>query len=147
MSTDKQIAANRENSKKSTGPNDTSIVRYNALKHGITAETTLLDGENKDAFDELAKEIRERLGPDGAIEVELVDQIIFSFWKIRRCRGISVEMITNNSDAKGARWANIFGAEYMERLTKYETASINQVSKLMSMLVVFKSVPGNEKKE
>ena len=45
MSTPKQIAANRRNAQKSTGPRTTAgkaKTRLNPLKHGLTAETIVL---------------------------------------------------------------------------------------------------------
>jgi hypothetical protein len=41
MSTKKQISANRQNARKSTGPKPNGgkkIVRFNALQHGLTQE-------------------------------------------------------------------------------------------------------------
>ncbi len=44
QTTRKKIEANRHNAKKSTGPKNTSLTRYNALKHGILSKEILLDG-------------------------------------------------------------------------------------------------------
>ena len=56
MATDKQIAANRLNAQKSTGPKTPegrAAVRLNAIKHGLTAQSLVLPGENPEDFDEL----------------------------------------------------------------------------------------------
>lgn len=138
MATEAQIKANQENSKHSTGPKDTSLVKFNALKHGLTAQTVLLKGENKEAFEELLNEVRAKLKPDGVIETELVDQIAFAFWRIRRCRNIDKIFAEGCSDLDGVKWVNLFGADYMEKFTKYETSAMNQVGKLMGMLMAFR---------
>lgn len=56
MPTPKQIAANRRNAKKSTGPRTPagkSNVRLNALKHGLTAQSVVLPFEDADAYEAL----------------------------------------------------------------------------------------------
>ncbi|MEI6568591.1 MAG: hypothetical protein WCR20_18060, partial [Verrucomicrobiota bacterium] len=47
-----QIAANRDNAKKSTGPRETSSTRWNAVKHGLTSQgiTELDDHEAFERF-------------------------------------------------------------------------------------------------
>src|SRR5260370_3426083 len=50
MSTEKQIAANRINAQKSTGPSTPegrAAVRLNGVKHGLTAQTLVLKGESE----------------------------------------------------------------------------------------------------
>ena len=50
MTTRAQIEANRRNSKRSTGPKDTSLTRFNGLKHGLCAEHLRLPGEDPAEF-------------------------------------------------------------------------------------------------
>lgn len=138
MATPEQIKANQENSRLSTGPQDTSLVRYNALKHGLRSQTVLLRNEDKGAFDVLLTETREKLQPEGSIENELVDQIAFSFWRIRRCRGVDKAIMEGGSDLNGVKWADVFSSEYMERFTRYETHAIGQIGKLLGILMAFR---------
>jgi hypothetical protein len=56
MSTQKQIAANRQNAQKSTGPKTPegrAAVRLNGVTHGLTAQTLILKGETESDFDSL----------------------------------------------------------------------------------------------
>ena len=46
MATAAQIRANKENAKRSTGPKDTSLTRFNGLKHGLCAAQVGLPGED-----------------------------------------------------------------------------------------------------
>ncbi len=82
--TQKQLMANRENAKKSTGPNDTSLTRLNALKHGILSEEVLLKGEKKKDLEELGRRLRQELTPEGELELILVDRIVCSIWRLKR---------------------------------------------------------------
>jgi hypothetical protein len=79
---DRQIAANRENSKKSTGPKTTTgnaISRFNALKHGVFAEKTIIVGpplaEDPGAFCAILKGLRAHYDPVGVHEDLLVQEI------------------------------------------------------------------------
>ncbi len=58
MSSARKTAANRENAKKITGPKTVegrNVVRRNALKHGLTAETLVVEGEDAEAFRQMAE--------------------------------------------------------------------------------------------
>ena len=56
MTSNKQLAANRLNAQKSTGPRTDkgkAVTKYNALRHGLLAQDVVLPGENESAFDDL----------------------------------------------------------------------------------------------
>jgi hypothetical protein len=87
MTTNKQIIANRQNAKHSTGPR-TEIgkrrSRRNAIRHGLTAETvinTLEDAANYRAFE---RAIKSDYSPQTAIEGQLVSRLASLLWRLRR---------------------------------------------------------------
>lgn len=87
MTTSKQIAANRRNAKKSTGPKTEegkAISSRNAMRHGIFGTDMAHGGEDPEAFDALVEALREDLKPVGALEHSLVDQIAIAFWRNKR---------------------------------------------------------------
>ena len=56
MATEKQINANRQNARKSTGPKSPegrAAVRGNALRHGLTAKSIVLSTEKETDFNEI----------------------------------------------------------------------------------------------
>ncbi len=59
MATDKQIAANRRNAMKRTGPKTEEKLRarQNALRHRLTAETVVTALENADDYDRFEEHI------------------------------------------------------------------------------------------
>jgi hypothetical protein len=78
VASDAQIQANRLNAQRSTGPKTEAgkrAVRYNALKHGLLAETSLLPGEDAALFRDLVDGIRAQSEPAGELEQLLVDRI------------------------------------------------------------------------
>jgi hypothetical protein len=104
MSTQWQIAANRRNSKLSTGPRTLkgkSRVALNPLKHGLTAEQiVLLPHEDPAQFDAFRKAIWQDLAPQGAFEAELANTIVIYLWRLRRTPMLEAAMYTV-SDEEG----------------------------------------------
>jgi hypothetical protein len=87
MSTEKQIIANQQNAKHSTGPRTESgrrRSRRNAIRHGLTAETiidTLEDAADYKAFE---RAIKSDYSPQTAIESQLVSRLASLLWRLRR---------------------------------------------------------------
>ena len=86
-----QIAANRRNAQKSTGPKTArgrAIAKMNALKHGMLGKDVLVRGrhasESQREFRSLLAQFREHLAPVGPLEEMLVDQIVTTHWRLRR---------------------------------------------------------------
>jgi len=91
MATEKQIAANRRNAKRSTGPRTPkgkAMASKNALKHGLLSREVLLDSEDPEELQDLQRCLRVDLQPLGALENLLVDQIAVSFWRLRRALAV-----------------------------------------------------------
>ena len=87
MTSDKKAQANRQNALKSTGPKTPegkAAVRLNALRHGLLSQEILLPGEDQEALRELSEHLRDELQPAGVVENLLVEQIIASYWRLRR---------------------------------------------------------------
>lgn len=87
VASDAQIRANRLNAQRSTGPrseNGKRAVRYNALKHGLLAEASLLPGDDTALFRRLAEELHAQFEPASELEQLLVDRITSCAWRLRR---------------------------------------------------------------
>jgi hypothetical protein len=96
MSSLKQIEANRENAKKSTGPRTPEgkeATRHNALKTGIEARSLIIPGESPDDLNELTTEFIERFLPTTPEERFLVDTLISSDWLRRRMLRIETQLL------------------------------------------------------
>jgi hypothetical protein len=91
MATAKQIAANRLNSQKNTGPRTTAgkaVSRFNALKHGIFAVHQIMFDETPEDLAELSAEYHEHHSPANSDEILLVDTLVHTEWRLRRMRRI-----------------------------------------------------------
>ncbi len=85
--TKKQIQANRERAKKSTGPRTPegkARSASNALKHGMYAETLLVFGENERLLDEITRQYYQDFAPANIHERMLLEQMIFAQWRLLR---------------------------------------------------------------
>lgn len=135
MATEEQIKANRENSMKSTGPNDTSLTRFNATRHGMTAGAVLIRGENAEEFEALNSEVVSELAPVGIIEGELVKQIVLCLWKLRRApRAEKAIADINVGLDKELKWSSVFGDDNLSVISRYETRATRQLIVMMDVL-------------
>lgn len=91
MASRRQIAANRRNAQKSTGPRTIAgklQSRRNALRHGLTAETVITVYESADDYTSFEREIVRQYGPCSAIEYQLLLRLSSLLWRLRRATAI-----------------------------------------------------------
>jgi hypothetical protein len=84
---EKQLAANRANAKKSTGPRTPggkARSSMNRLLHGLRSRTAALPNEDPRLFDSFARAMRRDLRPCGPVEAVLVEQVIRTAWMLQR---------------------------------------------------------------
>lgn len=78
------LAANRANSKRSTGPRRTGTVKHNAIKHGLLMRDLHFKDEQGEAeFKKFRHELMADIRPEGAIETMLVEEVAVCWWKLR----------------------------------------------------------------
>jgi hypothetical protein len=118
---EKQLAANRANALKSTGPISEagkSIVRANATKHGLSASTpatVLTPGEDPNELLKFAARLRETLQPVGDMEGLLVERIASCAWRLRRIERVEEGLLAHGFLEKQAQHAR----QEMERQTGF----------------------------
>jgi hypothetical protein len=92
----RQIAANRRNAQKCTGPKTAEgkrASRMNALKHGMSARILVLPYEDEIEYHELRAKLIEGYQPANNQELMLVDQIAAGYWRTARARAYEREML------------------------------------------------------
>ena len=85
--TRRQIAANRANGARSTGPRTLEgkeVVARNAIRHGLTSRNVLLPGDDPTEYRAFADDMTICGTPQGQLEQELVQQMIDAMWVRRR---------------------------------------------------------------
>jgi hypothetical protein len=84
MASAKQIAANRQNALKSTGPKNTQNVRLNALRHGLRAQILILPDEDPTLFNNLLQDLETEWRPQTPTEFIQVERMAVNYWKLAR---------------------------------------------------------------
>jgi hypothetical protein len=87
MTTPAQIAANRRNARKSTGPRTEAgkeVSAGNALRHGLTSRLLACEDERGADFVQFAEALRRDLAPMDEVEKQLAERVILSAWRLRR---------------------------------------------------------------
>jgi hypothetical protein len=121
MRTAKQSAASRANSRKSTGPRTAAgkaKSRFNALKHGIHAESQTIFTESAEDLAELTAELHDQYGPADSTERFLIDTLVNNEWRLRRLRVIETDLwqsaidrfLENHTEMQAATPADAFQA-------------------------------------
>ena len=87
MATQAQINANRENSRKSTGPRAQEgkrVVSQNAVTHGLFARDAVIKCEDPAEYEVHREALLDELSPVGAIESMLAERIVSLSWRLQR---------------------------------------------------------------
>jgi len=95
MASPAQIAANRANAQKSTGPRSAegkSASRFNALKHGIDAASIVIPGEDPADYDALVADYHRDFRPQSPSESFHVDTMLRADWQKRRLQRVEADL-------------------------------------------------------
>ncbi len=135
MASEAQIAANRRNAQKSTGPKSEAgkaKAAQNALRHGLTAKKLVIFDESEDDFAAFHDEMRGTLAPRGPIEEHLAERVILCAWRLRRVSRVEAALMTAGAERRLWRPSDrvsdvALDAAFAERggltaLTRYEMA-------------------------
>jgi hypothetical protein len=101
MATKAQLAANRRNAKKSTGPKSPegkAASSMNALRHGLRAEKAVLPNEDPEEFEKVHAGLYDLYLPQTVAERDLVDQAALAKWKLVRAEIFEAQCYATTSD-------------------------------------------------
>src|SRR5262249_54170680 len=118
MPTEKQLAANRRNAQKSTGPQTAdgkSRAALNALKSGIYAESLLLPGEKLEDLRTLIDEYYLCYTPRTPAARNAVDNLIRAEWLARRLSRIDTQILAHEI---GDLWKPVAGVTEGQAFSK-----------------------------
>ena len=119
MASLKQIAANRRNAQRSTGPRTPEgkiASSRNSFRSGIYADReTVLPTEDPVALDELRQEYYDHYQPSSPAGRCLVDSLISDEWLLRRFRRVEGELLTEaNSEISQSAERFCIGTSYRD---------------------------------
>ena len=91
-----QIAANRRNCQKSTGPSTPqgkAVASQNSLKHGLTASQIVIKSEDQAEFNLHRSQLLEEFAPQTPFESLLAERIVELSWRLRRAGNLQSQTI------------------------------------------------------
>ena len=99
MATKRQIAANRRNARRSTGPRSAAgkaASSANALRHGLAAaRAVVLPDEDGEAYERLRQGVIADLDPAGALQEALAQRIVVLLWRLDRAARLEAELFVH----------------------------------------------------
>src|SRR4051812_19220301 len=109
-----RLAANRANSKRSTGPRSPegkAISKYNGLVHGMRAESDILPGEDPAELERRIAAWADELGAETDPERYLAEAAAKASWRIDRCRAAEAAALTRKVLGAGDDYAAALAGE------------------------------------
>ena len=91
MISEKQLAANRSNAARSTGPRTEEGKKnssLNARRHNLTGQVTAMTDADRAAHDRFSAAIIQSLAPEGAMELQFAQRIATDSWRLNRASAI-----------------------------------------------------------
>ncbi len=159
----KKFEANRMNALKSARPKSASPCRLNATRHGVLSGEVLVRGENRKALKRLRDRFNAELAPVGIMEEILVDRIVSSVWRLKRCLRVERRVIEfkEADDELDTRFFNPAGdsrkaegqkalrvtrdKERIDVILRYETTLERQIYRALHELIRLKCARNGEK--
>lgn len=126
MATRKQIQANRQNSKKSTGPKTRAGKANssgNSVAHGLLGRELIIPGENREEYQAMFEQLVSEFEPFGLLETTLVERIAVAIWRQRRLIRVESARVTMrgagssslDADTVKCRFGTIFSPTLVEQ--------------------------------
>ena len=109
MTSKKQVDSNRLNARQSTGPSTAkgkTAIKHNAVRHGLTANTLVLPGENAEEFELLRDQFIDDFKPETVLEQCLVERLVTAAWRLRRVLRVETGMFAAAVEQM-IRWEHI----------------------------------------
>jgi hypothetical protein len=131
MSSAAQVIANAANAQNSTGPRSESgkaTSSQNALKHGLTAKTILLPGEDEAAYRAMCAGMFEQFAPANVPEKSLLQLLCDTQWRLQRCGRIEAAIL--DADTLDFKAIDII-SKHESRLKKQYSATLKEVQTLI----------------
>jgi hypothetical protein len=117
MASPLQIAANRRNAQRSTGPRTVEGKQrssMNPLKHGLSARTIVLSHEDEIGYHEVRGSLYTQYQPATPQECMLVDQLASAWWRTIRARQYETDLMNmqvENVKRRNARKKKVHNQE------------------------------------
>ena len=125
--------ASRLNGARSRGPATPagkSRSSANAIRHGLLAKCVVLGNESQDNFQTLLEQYLHKLAPRDGVEFGMVEDMVASYWRLRRAFAIEKHLFDQTLDAHpegedlfrlGQAWGELADSPGLLHLHRYQT--------------------------
>ena len=152
MTTKKQLQANRNNAKLSTGPKTDEgkqICAQNPLKHGLRSKHPVIPGEDPVEYQHKLDQLRADIRPINSLEDDLVEQIADTSWRLKRLARFEAAIERDHIEEAASKQRNagkdgeqivgraftIHGRlDYLNKLSRYEAQLSRRYHRAMKEL-------------
>jgi hypothetical protein len=107
MISEKQIAANRRNARRSTGPKTEegkNRSKLNAVRHNLTGQVTAMTEPDRAAYNQHLQSMLADLDPQGAMELQLAMQLASATWRLNRSAAIEDNIFALGLNQEGGHF-------------------------------------------
>jgi hypothetical protein len=143
MATQKQIAANRRNALKSTGPRTErgkSFTRLNSLRHGLRAQPGALSAESLAELSQIRGEFLRALPPQTPEQVRLVQEIACAHWQLIDCQRAETRFLSEPAQADPVRQFH-FQDAFSRRQARFQRAFTQALDRFRSSTIQLERTP------
>jgi hypothetical protein len=99
----KRILASQANGARSKGPLTAEGKRrssQNAISHGLLARHIVMREESPEGFEAVMNDHLTRLQPADGVELGMVEEMVASYWRLRRAWAIETRLLENETEAQ-----------------------------------------------
>ena len=140
MTSERQIAANRRNAQRSTGPRSPEgreISSRNSQRHGVLSQRVTTDVEENELYERMFNGFMDEYGPRSETEILLVERLANLFWRERRLIQTERSQLSlQQSDIYAASMAKDQSLTLTDQLLigRYQTMLTNQINITISQI-------------
>lgn len=139
MASPAQIAANRRNARRSTGPRSAegkAVSSRNATRHAVLSENVAASGEDAAIFENLRSGLVAEFDPQTAMETLFVERIAVLFWRERQLVNSEASMLSEASQGitRGPYIAPTLRLVDQLLVGRYQTMLTNQIASTIHQL-------------
>ena len=132
MATERQIAANRKNAARSTGPSPESLARtrLNATRHGLCGTLPEVEAERSPEFEDRRAKWEPAFQPEGEPANWALDRVVSASLRIERCERSVDQLCDDTAERARLTWAEdraVEAATVFSRLEKDPTLASFQL--------------------
>jgi hypothetical protein len=124
MATQKQIAANRRNALKATGPRTETgkaASRFNALRHGLRAKSGILSAESLAELSRIRVDFLQSFQPRNPAQVRAVEQMACARWQLLNWQRAETRFFSESAPQDALTQARMMDA-FSQRQARYQRA-------------------------